>query len=148
MSDEVLSQEAPKLKQRRRFLSYSLGLLGSIFMAGVIYPILSYLQPPPRGAKDEVIHIPLNELPPGGMKRFHFRGIPAIAVNSKEGYAAFSLVCSHLGCLVKWEGDKNEFVCPCHGAIFNANGQVVSGPPPTGLERFNVEVKEGEVWVS
>lgn len=82
------------------------------------------------------------------MKRFHLRGGPAIVINGNQGYAAFSLVCSHLGCLVKWEGDKNEFVCPCHGAKFDVEGNVVSGPPPRGLEKLNLEEKEGEVWVS
>ena len=82
------------------------------------------------------------------MKRFHIRGIPAVVVNSKEGYAAFSLVCSHLGCLVTWEGDKNEFLCPCHGAVFDAKGKVLSGPSPTGLEPLQMEEKNTEIWVS
>ncbi|MBI2067721.1 MAG: Rieske 2Fe-2S domain-containing protein [Deltaproteobacteria bacterium] len=82
------------------------------------------------------------------MKRFHIRGGPAVVIHGTEGYAAFSLVCSHLGCLVTWEGVKNEFLCPCHGARFDVNGSVVSGPPPKGLERLRLEEKEDEVWVS
>lgn len=140
--------EEAKQKSRRRFLGILVGFLGTIFAGGVIYPVLSYLVPPSRKKGGEIIKVPKAELPLGGMKRFHVRGGPAIVINSKGGYAAFSLVCSHLGCLVKWEGDKNEFVCPCHGAIFNAEGKVVSGPPPKGLERLNVEEKESEVWVS
>ncbi|MBI1909483.1 MAG: Rieske 2Fe-2S domain-containing protein [Deltaproteobacteria bacterium] len=136
------------LKKRRRFLHYCLGFLGTIFAGGLLYPVFSYLQPPSRKKGGDIVKIPLSELPPGGMKRFHVRGIPAVAINSKEGYAAFSLVCSHLGCLVTWEGGKNEFLCPCHGAKFGSNGSVLSGPPPKGLERLNVEVKEGEIWVS
>ncbi len=140
--------EEAKQKSRRRFLGILVGFLGTIFAGGVIYPVLSYLVPPSRKKGGEIIKVPKAELPLGGMKRFYIRGGPAIVINSKGGYAAFSLVCSHLGCLVKWEGDKNEFVCPCHGAIFNAEGKVVSGPPPKGLERLNVEEKESEVWVS
>ncbi len=133
---------------RRRFLGISLGVLGSIFSGGMIYSVLSYLVPPSKKKEGEVVKIPKSELPSGGMKRFHIRGIPAVVVNSKAGFAAFSLVCSHLGCLVTWEGDKNEFICPCHGAKFDVDGNVVSGPPPKGLERLNVEEKEAEVWVS
>lgn len=136
------------MMKRRRFLLYMLSVLGSVFTAGILYPVLSFLQPPSRNKKDEIVRIPLDELPAGGMKRFHIRGIPAVAVNSRGGYAAFSLVCSHLGCLVKWEGDKNEFICPCHGAKFDADGKVLSGPPPKGLEKFNVQIREGEIWVS
>lgn len=134
---------------RRKFLGISLGFLGTLFAGGVIYPVLSFLIPPSRKKGGEIVKVPKGELPPGGMKRFHIRGGPAVVINSsKGGFAAFSLVCSHLGCLVKWEGDKNEFVCPCHGAKFDAEGKVLSGPPPKGLERLNVEEKEEEVWVT
>ena len=140
--------EEDRKRSRRRFLGISLGFLGSLFAAGVIYPVLSFLIPPSLRKGGEVVKVPKNELPPGGMKRFHIRGIPAVVINSKGGYAAFSMVCSHLGCLVKWEGDKNQFLCPCHGAKFDTEGNVISGPPPRGLERLNVEEKEGEVWIS
>lgn len=129
-------------------MGYCLGLLGAVFTAGIVGPVLGYLQPPSRKKSGEVVKVPESELPPGGMKRFFVRGGPAVAVHSREGYAAFSLVCSHLGCLVSWSGEKNEFLCPCHGARFDASGAVVSGPPPRGLDKLNVEVKEGEVWVS
>lgn len=140
--------EKEKGKSRRRFLEILLGFLGAVFAGGIIYPVLAYLVPPSRKKGGEIIKVPMAELPPGGMKRFFIRGGPAIVINSRGTYAAFSLVCSHLGCLVIWEGNKNEFVCPCHGAKFDAEGKVISGPPPRGLERFNVEEKENEVWVS
>src|SRR3990167_7036399 len=142
-----MSDEKNK-NSRRRFLGISLGFLGALFAGGVTYPVLSYLIPPSKKKGGEIVKVPKAELPMGGMKRFHIRGGPAVVINSKGGYAAFSLVCSHLGCLVTWEGNKNEFVCPCHGAIFSAEGKVVSGPPPKGLEPLNVEEKESEVWVS
>jgi cytochrome b6-f complex iron-sulfur subunit len=137
-----------KKKSRRQFLGISLGVLGTMFMGGVVYPILSYLVPPPKGKDNEIVKVLKSELPAGGMKRFHIREIPAVVINSKAGFAAFSLVCSHLGCLVKWEGDKNEFVCPCHGAKFDEAGKVISGPPPRGLDVLNVEDKGEEVWIS
>lgn len=135
-------------RSRRDFLGISLGVLGTVFAGGVIYPVLSYLVPPSRKKGGEIVKVPKSELPTGGMKRFHIRGTPAVVVNSKAGFAAFSLVCSHLGCLVTWAGEKNEFVCPCHGAKFDAEGRVISGPPPKGLERLTVEEKEDEIWVS
>ena len=140
--------EEDKKQSRRGFLGICLGFLGTVFAGGVIYPVLSFLIPPSRKKGGEIVKVSKNELPAGEMKRFHIRGIPAVVINSKGGYAAFSLVCSHLGCLVKWEGNKNEFVCPCHGAKFDAEGKVLSGPPPRGLERLTVEEKEDEVWVS
>jgi Rieske Fe-S protein len=57
-----------------------------------------------------------------------------------EGYRALSSVCQHLGCRVRWDEAKQQFLCPCHGGVYDRNGQVVSGPPPRPLDRLNVRV--------
>ena len=47
--------------------------------------------------------------------------------------------CAHLGCPVRWliiEG-HGEFLCPCHGGIYDINGGWVGGPPPRGMYRYN-----------
>ncbi len=52
--------------------------------------------------------------------------------------------CAHLGCPVRWivKEDGGEFLCPCHGGIYNINGAYVGGPPPRGMYRFTYEVRE------
>jgi nitrite reductase/ring-hydroxylating ferredoxin subunit len=57
-----------------------------------------------------------------------------------SGYRAFSAVCAHLGCRVRWDDAKQQYLCPCHGGVYDRQGQVVSGPPPRGLDRLNVRV--------
>ncbi len=58
--------------------------------------------------------------------------------------------CAHLGCPVRWitkEGE-GEFLCPCHGGIYNINGEYVGGPPPRGMYAYTSEVREdGKVYV-
>ncbi len=54
---------------------------------------------------------------------------------------ALLAVCTHLGCAVAWEQD--EFVCPCHGGKYDAQGSVTAGPPPRALARCEVKI-EGE----
>jgi Rieske Fe-S protein len=39
-------------------------------------------------------------------------------------------------------------MCPCHAATFDANGGVVSGPPPAPLPEFDVKEVEDKVYVS
>jgi Rieske Fe-S protein len=55
---------------------------------------------------------------------------------------AFSATCTHLGCQVRWEADASQFRCPCHGGVFDAKGNVVSGPPPRGLDRLEARLDE------
>jgi succinate dehydrogenase / fumarate reductase iron-sulfur subunit len=57
-----------------------------------------------------------------------------------QGYRALSATCQHLGCRVHWDDTKQQFRCPCHGGTYDREGNVVSGPPPRGLERLNVRV--------
>ncbi len=64
-------------------------------------------------------------------------------MRTAEGVRAFSMVCTHLGCIVRWEEGKKEFYCPCHDGRFDQFGEVLAGPPPVPLEQIAVRV-EGE----
>ena len=55
---------------------------------------------------------------------------------------AISLTCTHQGCTVKPQAN-GEFVCPCHGALYNQEGKVISGPAKRNLASFAV-VKQQE----
>jgi cytochrome b6-f complex iron-sulfur subunit len=48
-----------------------------------------------------------------------------------EGVYAISLVCTHLGCIVK--NTAEGFECPCHGSHFAPDGEVTKGPAPQAL---------------
>jgi menaquinol-cytochrome c reductase iron-sulfur subunit len=53
---------------------------------------------------------------------------------------ALSATCTHLGCQVQWDSAKKKFLCPCHGGVYDATGQVVSGPPPAPLTVLETHV--------
>lgn len=55
---------------------------------------------------------------------------------------ALSGTCTHLGCQVRWDAEGSRFRCPCHGGVFDAAGNVVSGPPPRGLDRLDARLDE------
>lgn len=69
-------------------------------------------------------------------------------VNSEEeGIKAIYMVCTHLGCLYKWEPSTVRFECPCHGSKFTREGFYIEGPAPRSLDRFTVTEEEGQVVV-
>lgn len=65
----------------------------------------------------------------------------------EEGLYAISSVCTHLGCIAARE-ENGEFRCPCHGSVFTAEGKVVAGPAPKGLNWLALNVApDGQVEV-
>ena len=61
---------------------------------------------------------------------------------------AVSLTCTHQGCTVQRQAD-GKFLCPCHGALYDAQGQVISGPAQRDLPRFKVvQRQEDEIQLA
>ncbi len=53
-----------------------------------------------------------------------------------EGVHAVSIICTHLGCVVK--PTPEGFACPCHGSGFAKDGAVTKGPAPKPLPWLKV----------
>ena len=63
------------------------------------------------------------------------------------GFIALSLRCTHLGCSVSWEKDKNRFICPCHSSAFDIGGEVMNPPATRALDHYPVLIANGIVRV-
>lgn len=61
--------------------------------------------------------------------------------------SVFDPHCTHLGCPLSWSTGAGTFVCPCHGGAFTASGEVVSGPPPRRMFRYETRIEGGEVFI-
>ena len=56
--------------------------------------------------------------------------------------------CAHLGCPVRWSPEEREILCPCHGGIYDINGDHTGGPPAHGLWRYVSQIREdGSIFV-
>jgi glycine/D-amino acid oxidase-like deaminating enzyme/nitrite reductase/ring-hydroxylating ferredoxin subunit len=51
---------------------------------------------------------------------------------------AVSLRCTHLGCLLRFNGAETSWDCPCHGSRFDVDGAVLEGPAVKPLPRKDV----------
>ena len=139
-------KEASFLTNRRGLLKGLGGFFAAVGLGSLFYGLYRFLAP--GGGALPSLEIPLNKITTGGFYTFQYGELPGIAMQDEDGsLQAFSLVCTHLACTVAWKPEKKEFYCPCHDAIFDAQGRVLSGPPSSPLERWNVQVKNDKVLI-
>lgn len=130
--------------ERRDFLKMLSGALAATGAVALVYPVVRLLAPLKRERAAEPLSIPKVDIPPGSSREVVFQNTPVIVINREgEGYVALSRVCTHLGCLVKYDTNEKLLICPCHAGKFDLSGNVVSGPPPSPLRQYPVRV-EGE----
>lgn len=131
---------------RRKFLF----LTGS---ATVIAGVLGFLGATVRYLFPNVLYEPPNRFPIGFAKDFPPGSVTFLATHqvfiftTTQGFYAISSICTHLGCNVRYvTGDG--FACPCHGSLYDKNGNVVAGPAPRPLPWFGMSLSSrGELVV-
>ncbi len=67
--------------------------------------------------------------------------------NPEDAVVVYEPHCTHLGCAYAWDAKSGQFVCPCHGGKFDANGTCVDGPPPRSLDRYEVRVESDQIKI-
>jgi cytochrome b6-f complex iron-sulfur subunit len=139
---------------RRVFLGVATAA-GLCYAGAIGYPIYRYLASPAEMAASEsaVTEVTLDkaqELPVASALMFKFGSSPAMLIHGADGsWVAFSAVCTHLGCTVKFEPELNRIHCSCHGGVYDPHtGKNVSGPPPKPLKAYKVNVGATNVVVS
>jgi glycine/D-amino acid oxidase-like deaminating enzyme/nitrite reductase/ring-hydroxylating ferredoxin subunit len=78
----------------------------------------------------------VRELRPGEGMIIGRRGKKVAAFRDPSGNIhRLSPVCTHLGCLVRWNPSESTWDCPCHGSRFKPTGEVIAGPAEEPLPR-------------
>jgi Rieske Fe-S protein len=130
---------------RRRFLNWLLGTSFGALLASILYPVTRFLTPPSvataitsetdAGATDDPAFAEK------GFKIVQFGSDPVIVVQAGENqFRAFSAVCTHLACIVGYRQAQRTIWCNCHNGQFDLEGQVIGGPPPKPLARYDVHL--------
>jgi thiosulfate dehydrogenase [quinone] large subunit len=135
---------------RRAFVAVGLGASGALALIAAAGASLRRGTYRPPAAAPSGVEIPgASELAPGEALVYKTRaGTPDILIHAEDGsYTAFSALCTHGGCEVRYQG--GSLVCPCHGGVFNAQtGAVEGGPPPTPLPAREVVARDGSVYAA
>jgi Rieske Fe-S protein len=148
---------------RRQFVTVVVGAVGAFIGLCIGIPGVVYLVSPGLKVKkgeDWVSCGPLENYPIGVPTLFTFtrtqvNGWEKTAISygvyilRQEGDQVLALnnLCTHLSCRVSWHEEDAIYICPCHDAHFNIDGEVVSGPPPRPLAPYETKVENGELFI-
>ena len=160
--DQLEAHEAPLSPERRAFLSKISIALSALAAAAVGIPVVGFLLAPLLQTTAEAWRsvgkadsfqigttVKVTFLDPSPLQ---WAGVTAKTAAwlrrlSDDQFVAFAMNCSHLGCPVRWLEGANLFMCPCHGGVYYADGQVAAGPPPHALFKYPVRIRNGEVEI-
>jgi menaquinol-cytochrome c reductase iron-sulfur subunit len=154
----------PSLQKRRSFLGALLAL-GSAFVGALlsvplirfaIFPLIrrtTDLKSSPVGSLSEFTSITepamrtiqIEQI--DGWRKTVSEKIVYITKDQQNQISVLTSICPHLGCTVPWNKEKKQFVCPCHGGTFSADGSRVSGPSQRGMDTLETSVQDGQLLV-
>jgi cytochrome b6-f complex iron-sulfur subunit len=139
-----------ELMGRKTFMDWLVGL-GAAGVAFVMaFPLVKFVNPPARSSEsgEWVDAGKASDIKSSGsVSIMSSAGLPLIVFgHGDDEFTALEKKCPHLGCMV--ELLDGELVCPCHGAKFSLDGELLGGPAPRGLKRFDVQMRpDGHVFV-
>jgi menaquinol-cytochrome c reductase iron-sulfur subunit len=147
---------------RRELLGRGTAVIGALITAGLAIPAIAYIVGPAlreqvadwiRLGSTAKVEIGTPTLFKASIERQTgwIQSTDQIAAyvltDNGRDYVAMSNICTHLACRVRWVADREQFLCPCHNGIFDKEGNVVSGPPPEPLERYEVQVDNDTIMI-
>ena len=137
---------------RRNFIRSLLGFSVIASLGGVLAPIIGFLFPrshqsSERGGRVKVASLAEIQAAGGIVVPANNQAVILTASQGTQ-ISAFSAICTHLGCVVKWKSAAGYIECPCHDGRFNAQtGAVISGPAPSPLVPREVIIEGDDVYV-
>ena len=148
---------------RKEFVGIVAAATGTAMGALIGIPTIGYLIAPAREGTSSDAWIPagpVENYPVGIPILFNFNrtkvngwektvnSYGVYIIQQPDGsFLALSNTCTHLSCRVNWEVAKEAYICPCHDAYFDINGQIVSGPQPRPLDPYETKVEENNLFI-
>jgi menaquinol-cytochrome c reductase iron-sulfur subunit len=152
----------PSLQKRRSFLGALLAL-GSAFVGALLsLPLIRFAIFPLIRLTTDTKNSPVGSLSEftsltepamrtiqieqiDGWRKTVSEKIVYITKDQQNQLSVLTSICPHLGCTVPWNKEKKQFICPCHGGTFSADGSRVSGPSQRGMDTLETSVQDGQL---
>ena len=147
---------------RRRLLEWGVGIIAGLFSALLAIPLVGYLGSVlgQRTSQQWVRVCTLDQVNSTTPTQFRiaFRGenaphgyedVRGVFVIRKGGdVLAFTNVCTHMGCSVRWLDWRDQILCPCHGGTYDRWGNLIGGPPAHSLPLYVSRIEDNVLYVA
>jgi menaquinol-cytochrome c reductase iron-sulfur subunit len=147
---------------RRSFFVKTTMFISSLIGLSLAIPLIGYVVAPAfqRRNKEWVSLGKADELPVGEPKALDYsltvkdgwqerhatKGV--WAVKQPDGQVTvYSPICPHLGCGYRWDQQDRLFKCPCHGSVYDLEGNVKAGPAPRPLDTLPSKIENGDLLI-
>jgi Rieske Fe-S protein len=142
--------DSPQPVPRRAFVKLLSAVLGAVGLGVLAGPAVAFFWPLKlEEIPSEPVEVgPADLIPVNDSRTLRYGRYPALVIQLPEGVRAYSAVCTHFACLVKFNPESGQIECPCHAGFFNAlDGTVISGPPPKALTVLPTFVQENTLFL-
>lgn len=141
------SLESRKVARRGFLRNATLGAV-LVILAEFGGGFVRFFWPNKTGAFGKELTVAASNIPPVKGTPFTVPAGKFYLVHTQDGLMALYWRCVHLGCTVPWVPAENQFHCPCHGSIYDYEGNRLSGPAPRPLDYMAVSISpSGDVLV-
>jgi cytochrome b6-f complex iron-sulfur subunit len=141
----------------RRGLLRAGGLAAAAAAAGVVTDRLAAERAPASTPEDLAVDgghwhaiAAVDAVPVGRPLRFSTAAVEGVVVNHGGGFQALMAVCTHLGCTLQLDPERQRLRCPCGQAAFGLGGEVLVHADTQTLRplpRIPTRIRDGMVEV-
>jgi cytochrome b6-f complex iron-sulfur subunit len=157
LREQTQGEFRPTTAMSRRGLLRAGGLAAAAAAAGVVTDRLVAERgqtPPPEdlavdGGRWHAIAA-VDAVPVGRPLRFSTAAVEGVVVNHGGGFQALMAVCTHLGCTLQLDTERQRLGCPCGQAAFGLGGEVLVHANTRTLRplpRIPTRIRDGMVEV-
>ena len=156
------NQSSPDSPGRRSFLVRAIAVIQTTIGATVAFIVGATTLAPSFARRDESwlraadfdtlpdnlpVPVTLRVTRQDGYSQVVDRTVVYLVRTGDESVRALQSTCTHLGCRTSYDRRSKRIVCPCHGGVFDVQGNVVEGPPPVPLPTLATRIEDGHVMV-